>query len=53
VLRQRLRAADQADLATVAQAALPRGTPATGPAKSAAVKDLLRRRLARVLADDG
>ena len=51
VLRARLRENDNEALATVKQGDLAPGTPLAGPAKSAAVKELLRRRLARVLAE--
>jgi hypothetical protein len=50
VLRQRLRENDEEAQATVNQSALPAGTPPSGPGKSAAVRELLRRRLAGVLA---
>lgn len=51
VLRARLRENDQEALATVKQSDLPPGTASAGPAKSAAVKEILRRRLARVLVE--
>jgi len=51
VLRARLRENDNEALATVKQSDLAPSTPSAGPAKSAAVKELLRRRLARVLAE--
>ena len=51
VLRARLRENDNEALATVKQGDLAPSTPSAGPAKSAAVKELLRRRLARVLAE--
>ena len=42
----------QVALAKVKQSDLPAGTPASGPAKSDAVKDVLRRRLARVIVEE-
>ena len=50
-LRTRLRSLGESTLATVKADDLPIATPDTGPAKSAAVILLLRRRLARVLAE--
>jgi len=51
MLRERLRQEGRAHLATVPQTDLPTKTPASGAVKSAAVRLLLRRRLARVLAE--
>ena len=50
-MRTRLRSLGESTLATVKADDLPIATPDTGPAKSAAVILLLRRRLARVLAE--
>lgn len=50
VLRQRLRDEGQERLASVKQSDLPAGTASSGAGKSEATRELLRRRLARVLA---
>ena len=49
-LRELLRERGEAPLATVKQSDLPPDTPPSGPARSAAVLEILRRRLACVLA---